>query len=81
MIKLYTLRDKESGTTNQPMAFSTERDAIDGLRQVVKDPQTALHQHPEDFTLLHLGEYDPREVKFNLLAEPRKVLSCTELME
>ena len=80
MIKLYTLLDKASSTTNHPMPFSTQRDAIDGLRSVANDEKTSINKHPEDFELYELGSYNPREMKFDLFDQPKLVIPVTELL-
>ena len=81
MIKLYTLLDKASSTTNHPMAFQTERDALDGLKNVASDPSTALNKHPEDFELFQLGEYNPRSMKFEIYDDPKSIISVSDLIQ
>jgi len=81
MINLYTLLDKASKTTNHPMAFQTTRDAIDGLKQVADDKETALAKHPEDFELYKLGEYNPREMKFEIFDSPELVITVSEIIQ
>lgn len=78
MIKLYTVLDKQSKTTNQPFPMQTNRDAIEGLRQVVQDENTTISKHPDDFDLYYLGEYDEREMQF-IISSPEKVISASEL--
>ena len=58
MIKLFTVKDKASGTTNHPFPMATHRDAIDGLRSVANDEKTTIGKHAEDFDLYYLGEYN-----------------------
>lgn len=81
MIKLYTILDKASKTTNQPFPMQTDRDAITGLRDVVNDKNTTIHKHPEDFELYRLGEYDPRSMKFSLIDNPELVIAASELLQ
>lgn len=81
MIKLYTVVDKASGTSNHPMPFTTERDARDGLAQVVNDPQTSIAKHPDDFDLFHLGDYNPREMSFDLHDKPLLICNAKQLLK
>ena len=62
--------------------MTTEREAIDGLRTVVNSEETKEHpasKHPGDFILYHLGEYNPREMTYDILDEPKKLISAEEL--
>lgn len=80
MIKLYSVLDKQSKTTQNPFSFQTHRDAIDGLRQVVNDENTTISKHSDDFDLYFLGEYDPRKMEFNI-SHPEKIASASDLKE
>lgn len=80
MINLYTLIDKASKTTNHPMPFASQRDAVDGLREVVNDEKTALHKHPEDFALYQLGEYNPRDMKMEIFDPPKIIIEVSQLL-
>lgn len=79
MIKLFTILDKASSTTNHPFPMPTQRDAIQALRDVVNDPNTTIHKHAEDFVLYELCEYDEREMKFGL-CDPKLIISANELL-
>ncbi len=80
MIQLYTLLDKASKTTNHPMAFQSQRDALDGLRQVALDEKTALAKHPEDFELYQLADYNPRTMEMETFDPPIKIASVKEIL-
>lgn len=79
MIKLFAVKDKASNTTNDPFPCPTNRDAIEGLRQVVNDGKTTIAKHPEDFDLYNLGEYNPRTMDFVINSKPEFIISATEL--
>ena len=79
MIKLYAVKDIQAGTTASPFSFQTNRDAIDGLRQVANDESTSIGKHPADFELYLLGEYDPREMMFDL-QKPELIIGAAELV-
>lgn len=80
MIKLYTLKDNASNTTNHPMPFTTQRDAIDALDQVAADKSTSIYKHAEDFDLYELGEYNPRTMKFELMDVPKHIINVASLI-
>mgnify|MGYP000694381641 CR=1 FL=1 len=80
MIKLFAIKDVESNTTQHPFPMATKRDAIDGLRQVVNDPKTTISNHPNDFQLYYLGEYNERAMDIDTW-EPEFIISASELKE
>ncbi len=80
MIKLFTIKDTESNTTNHPFPMATKRDAVDALKQVVNDAKSTISNHPEDFQLYSLGEYDPRTMTI-LNWEPEYIISASELKQ
>jgi hypothetical protein len=81
MIKLYALYDNASKTTQHPMPFLTDRDAVDGLKEVCLDKNTAMNKHPEDFTLYRLGSYNPREMSFDMHEQPEIVITVSEILQ
>lgn len=80
MIKLYAVLDKASKTTAHPFSFQTDRDAVDGFRQVANDKNTSIGKHPDDFALYALGEYDPRTMSFDI-TEPKLIIGANELLQ
>ena len=81
MIKLYVVKDKASNTTNDPFHCLTDRDAVEGFKQVVNDEKTTICRHPEDFDLYYLGDYDPRSMDFSLIDTPKFLISASELKQ
>lgn len=75
-LSLYQVMDR---VAQQPMGplFASRHDAAairmftDGL----KDERTSLHQHPEDYALVHVGYQETTSGKVEGLEEPRLVLS------
>lgn len=81
MIKLYAIHDKQSNTTQHPFPMATNRDAIDGLRQLANDDKTLIGKHPDDFILYYLGEYDERQMQFNIEDDPELIIGANELLQ
>jgi hypothetical protein len=79
MLKLYAIQDSVSKTTNTPLHFQTDRDAIDGFRELVNDDKTVLNKHPDDFSLWMVGEYDEREMRF-IGGDPSKIVNASDLL-
>lgn len=59
MIKsLYTVFDKKASFYVNPFCARSEGEAIRMIEQALRDPNTSIHQHPEDFQLVHIGSFD-----------------------
>jgi hypothetical protein len=56
--KLYSVYDSVAETWLKPFPMRNKGEAIRGFTQAVNDPQTNLYQHPEDYTLFEIGEWD-----------------------
>jgi len=68
-MKLFTVLDRESNTHLPPFAQPTLRDAIDGFKFVVNDSKTNFNKFPEDFVLIHLGDFDLRSAEITLIGK------------
>jgi hypothetical protein len=58
MLNIYTVHDQASNTYVKPFLFLTDRDAIEGFRHVCNDEKTPYAQHPADYNLCSLGNFD-----------------------
>ena len=58
--KLYVLYDSKSETYTAPTANPARGQALRSFSDAVNEKQnpTVLAQHPQDFTLFEIGEYD-----------------------
>lgn len=77
MIQLYAVKDLASKTTQHPFPMECKRDAIDGLRRLANDSSTTIYNHPNDFELWYLGEYDQRNMEFHI--DPSRIITAAEL--
>lgn len=69
-MKVFALNDAKLGEFGQPFFFQARGQAVRFLSDLVRDPKTTVHQHPEDFRLYLLGEYDPASGSFTCLGSP-----------
>ena len=59
MRKIYAIRDNKVGTFAPPCLFENDATAIRAFGDlVIKDKESLMHQHPEDFCLWVLGSFD-----------------------
>lgn len=75
MYNLYTVKDLVSQTSIKPMAFLTDRDAIDGFKFAVNEPETPYNKHPQDYVLVKIGSYDERTSNVGLLVHKQIALA------
>lgn len=57
-LKIYTIRDAKAECYLAPFTFRTDGEAIRAFGDSVADGKTQLSQHPEDYYLLRVGEFD-----------------------
>ena len=69
-MKVFALNDAKLGEFGQPFFWQANGQAIRFLQDLVRDPKTIVAQHPEDFRLYLLGEFDPKSGKFTSLGTP-----------
>lgn len=81
MINVYAVKDIASNTTNNPFFAPTNRDAIEGLKQVANDAQTNIGKYPQDFELYCLGSYNPRDMHFDVSKDADLLIRADELVE
>lgn len=56
--KAFSVRDSKAEIYHLPFFSNTTADAERSFRATVNNPQTTIHQFPEDFDLWMIGEYD-----------------------
>lgn len=57
-LKIYTIRDAKAECYLAPFTFRTDGEAIRAFGDSVADGKTPLAQHPEDYYLIRIGEFD-----------------------
>ena len=55
---VYTIRDSKAEAYMQPFTFRTDAEAIRAFGDSVEKAGTPLHDHPEDYFLYKVGEFD-----------------------
>lgn len=56
--KLYTIRDAKADYYIPPFAQRNNGEAIRAFQDTCSKPGTTIHDHPEDFFLFLIGEFD-----------------------
>lgn len=57
-LKIFAVFDNKAAAFMQPFFAPTVGFAIRAFADQLKNDQSAIKQHPEDYTLFHLGDFD-----------------------
>lgn len=58
VLKIFTVFDAAAGSFNPPFPAPSAAAALRGFGDAANDGQSAIGQHPKDYTLFHVGEFD-----------------------
>lgn len=59
ILKMFSLYDGAAGFYQDPFTARADGEVLRDLGKIAQDPKAGqLHQHPADFTLFKIGEYD-----------------------
>lgn len=76
IFKIFAIRDRATDSFGNPMFLVSTGQAIrsftDEVNRAEKDNQ--LYQHPDDFDLYMLGEYDTSTASFTTNGPPTQIL-------
>lgn len=76
--KIIAVRDRVADIFGVPNFVVNLGAAIRGFGDEIKRPHSeerpnAFNQHPEDFDLYHLGDYDDESASFDMLERPNQI--------
>ena len=80
-LQICSIRDSKAEAHLNPMFFQSTPQAVRSFSDAVNDPQTDFSKHPEDYMLFHLGSFDPRTGRIELLTQPLALISGENLTE
>lgn len=60
MKKMYAIHDKKAQRYLPPMVLNTHGEAERTLENAVRDKESMIAQHPGDFELCYIADYDER---------------------
>lgn len=71
MLNMFTVYDSKAETYLRPFSMLTKGEAIRGFITTLNDGQSEMSKYPADFTLFHVGTFDPKncEIKLNAVLE------------
>lgn len=77
-LKIYSLRDQKTDAFMNPIAMQTTGQLLRMLSDEVNKQDSLVGQHPEDFELFEVGEYDTQTGTLTP-CPPKSVIVLNEL--
>jgi hypothetical protein len=78
-LQVFSIYDSKIEAYMPPFFLKSIGEAKRVLGDAVLDPKSALSQHPEDYTLFHLGSWDDTDAQFAPTLSPESVCVLLEL--
>ena len=80
---MYSLLDHTAQVFLNPLSFTNDADAIRWFGSVVnnKDEKTNISNHPEQFTLFRLADYDDQLGTYEPQAQPKQIITGIQVQE
>lgn len=80
-LQILTVKDRATDEYGNPMFLVSIGQAVRSFGDEVnrQDPQNNLYNHPDDYDLYHLGTYDTANAKFEMLENPERVATGTNV--
>lgn len=72
--------DSAAGCYTRPECVAAAPVAVRAFKDQVNNKQTAIGQHPDDYTLFELGEFDDGKASFSLHEEPIRLARGKDLV-
>lgn len=76
ILNIYSIFDKKAGSYGTPFFTTNHPTAIRAVARLLFDPSTTVAHNPEDFQLIHIGEFD--DATAQILSTPALVVSELE---
>lgn len=57
-MKMFTVYDEQQKVFAKPMFFHQRGEVVRAVQDEVKNPESMLSKHPNDYRLYYLGEFD-----------------------
>lgn len=77
MLKVYTMYDNKAKIYNQPLCVLNEEELIESLKYSIYEGELGIN--PIEFDVFELGEYNPKDGKYELLEAPKHLFNLNSL--
>lgn len=79
-LEMFAIYDKAVGSYMRPFFHMTKGSCLRQLMDDLKDPNSPVAAHPEDYTVFHLGTWNDENADLEKV-DPTVVARCHELMQ
>lgn len=73
ILQVFTIFDSKIESYMKPFYAHTKGEAIRMFSDGLKESDSMIAKHPEDYTLFHIGEYDDTSAQFTSLNTPHSL--------
>lgn len=80
MHRIFSIRDTKAEFYYTPFAQKTHGEAERSFSDLASNEKTSIGQHPEDFDLYYLGEFDDQTGKFQPTDSPQHVVKAAHVV-
>lgn len=74
----FSIRDEKAQAFMQPFYFNYKGQASRTLEDLLKERDNPIAKHPEDYSLYHLGYFDPHTGRLEPLNVPELICHATD---
>lgn len=78
ILQVFAVHDRKVGAYQLPMFMRTKLEVIRAFSDVIVDPKSEFSKHPEDYMVVHLGEFSDETGLIVSLERPVPVVSGLE---
>ena len=79
-LQIFCIQDEAVGVFHQPMCFRSKGEAVRMFSDATGDEKSQIHEHPQDYVLWHVGEFDDETGILHPFAGNAKVGSGSEFV-
>lgn len=73
--QMFTVLDELAAAYINPFFAPTKAHAVRSFKDTCNDPNHAIYRNPDDYALIHLGEFDDTSAAFNLNDKPTTTIT------
>lgn len=78
-LEIFAIYDRVAEAYSQPFFTHNENIAMREFGKWVNTPDTQYYNHPNDYSLYHLGNFDDNTAAFEIKAEPTRIAVAMDL--
>jgi hypothetical protein len=81
MLHVFSILDSRAELFGNPVFTVSLGGAIRSFEDEARNKESPIAQHPRDYELYHLGEFDPESGSFNLFDAPKRLCYATDFVK